>query len=66
MIVETRTEACGMRSYSKLVVPHDWNPPPLNRCGCGKAIKRWTVILGHVCECGKSCNLKCTQAKNHP
>jgi hypothetical protein len=30
-----------------------------DRCACGKATKRWTVVLGHTCECGKKCNGKC-------
>jgi hypothetical protein len=61
VIVETRIEPCGKASYSKLVVPHDWNPKPLNICECGREITRWTSHLGHVCACGKSCNRECVR-----
>jgi hypothetical protein len=60
MIVETRTEPCGMLSYSKLAVPYDWQPKKLNRCECGRDNWRWSLGRGHECECGRSCNKACT------
>ena len=61
MKVETTRLPCGLFAYTGLAVPHDWNPPALNKCDCGRAIARWNVTQGHVCECGKTCDGGCVR-----